>query len=419
MTFEPLTLFRDKREGVVIFGILFLIFCLHVSFEYIKYQSFTQYKVHKTVGVVENIYQKINKNNNPYHVLRLKTDSFTIYSTLWKKPLHVKRDSAIKFSFFTKNISFTDFLKKRFFTPTFKYKAIKTKETFSHTLFKFINKQHKTFQMQELYSALFLAKPIGKKLRAKVQNWGISHLIAISGFHLGVLFGVMFFIFKLFYKPLQDRFFPYRDLRFDLSIFIFFLLSFYLYLIDFTPSFLRAYVMSMLGFFFYMRYFKVVSFTNLSLTIALVLAFFPNLAFSVGFWFSVGGVFYIFLYFYHFKDSFSNLTHTILINIWVFLGMNVPVYWFFGYVSWQQFGSIILSILFVLFYPLAMVLHLFGIGGLLDEPLTALLHVSIEGRYIVLSDWYAIGYIILSLISIFNRYLATAVVLSGVVIFFM
>lgn len=419
MTFEPLYLFRDRKEGVIAFGALIVIFALHVSFIYFEYLNFSKYKVHRTKGIVENIYQKTNKNNKPYHVLRIKTDEFTIYSTTWKKPLHVKKNSSIKFSYFAKNVTFIDFLRKRFYAPTFKYQASKTQKNFSSTIAHFIEKQHEATQMKEFYLALFIAKPISKELRVKVQNWGISHLIAISGFHLGVLFGVLFFTIKLLYKPLQDRFFPYRDAKFDISLVVFLLLSFYLYLIDFTPSFLRAYVMSLLGFFFYVRYFKVVSFINLALTVTLILAFYPSLVLSIGFWFSVSGVFYIFLYFHHFQDKFSNLTHGILLNIWVFLGMNIPVYTIFGYVSWQQFGSIPLSILFVLFYPPAIVLHLLGVGGVLDGYLQQLLDVEFAGRYVELSSWSAFGYMILSLVSILNRYLAIFTICLGLIVFYM
>lgn len=403
----------------LVFGVIVFIFALHVSFLYLKFIDFKKQKVYQTTGVVEALYPKTNKNNKRYHVLRLKTNHFTIYSTSWKNPLHVKKDQLVNFSFLAKNVSFLDFLKKRFFAPTFKYSLAPSKQNSLTHFALFIKNQHQAKELQEFYLALFLAKPIGKELRIKVQNWGISHLIAISGFHLGVLFGVMFFLFKLIYKPMQDRFFPFRDIKVDLSIVIFCILCFYLYIIDFTPSFLRAYVMSLLGFFFFLRYFKVLSFTNLSLTIALILAFYPSMAFSVGFWFSVGGVFYIFLYFHHFQSRFSNILHAIFINIWVFLGMNVPVYWFFGYVSWQQFGSIPLSILFVPFYPFVMLLHLFGVGNLLDSMLTWLLHVNIGGKEIVLSSWHVGSYIVLSLVSIFNRFLAVATVCSGIVVFFM
>lgn len=416
MTFERLNVFNSKREGIIAFGILGLIFCLHVGFKFYEYKNFLSQNIHYE-GEVLSRYQKTNKNNKTYEVLKISTKNHTIYTTLWKKSLHVKQRDRISFKISKKNISFLDFLSNRFYAPIYALhvKDIK-KNTLKVKLINFIYSQHKSEDMKQLYSALFLASPINKNLRVKIQHWGISHLVAISGFHLGVIYGFLFFIFKIIYGFFQDKYFPYKDANFHIGLILFSILAFYAYLIDFAPSFLRAFVMSLLGFFFYLRYFKVLSFTTLSLTIAILLAFFPDLVLSIGFWFSVMGVFYIFLYVHHFKFKWYD---TIFLNIWVFLAMVIPVHFWFAYTSWQQFSSIILSIVFIVFYPLILCLHVIGYGGIFDEILEKFLNISFEGKEIFTPFWLFILYIALSIFSIFNRYLAIFTVGLGFLYFLM
>lgn len=414
MTFERLGLFSEKKEALIAFGLLTLIFFLHVSYKYYLYRDFLQHKSPLYNGTVLSFYEKRNINNRPYHVLKISTPNQTIYTTLWKKHLHVKVGSHIEFRIIQKNITFLDFLSKKFYAPIYAL-HVKKGKTIRFKIKNFISNQHEDEQMSQLYSALFLATPIDKNLRQKIQNWGISHLVAISGFHLGVIYGAMFFLLKIIYGFFQNRYFPYRDLNFDIGIFIFIVLAFYAYLIDFAPSFLRAFVMSLVGFYFYIRYFRVISFMTLAVSVAFLLAFFPYLLLSLGFWFSVMGVFYIFLYLHHFKFKWWD---SIFVNIWVFLAMVIPVHGWFAYTSWQQFGAILLSIVFVLFYPLAFLLHVIGYGGVLDSQIIKLLNISSGGADISTPLWLVGVYLILSLGSILNRYLAIFTVSLGALYFF-
>lgn len=395
----------------MVFGILFFIFCLQVWFKYLQFQDFKHAKSHILQGIIETKYQKISKKNKPYYVLRLKSNDNIIYTTSWRKRLHVDIGDEVSFHLVSKNISFLDYFAKRFYAPAFKFKKISSSKTLRKKIQDFIQIQHKNPQMAQLYSALFLATPINKSLRKKIQNWGISHLVAISGFHLGVLYAVFFFILKMIYGFFQNKYFPYKNANFDIGILLFFVLAFYAFLIDFAPSFLRALMMSLVGFIFYIRYFKVLSFTTLSLSVGLLLAFFPSLSLSLGFWFSVMGVFYIFLYFHHFKNL--KLLDGILINIWVFLAMIIPIHGWFGYTSWQQFGAIILSIVFIVFYPFAIFLHIIGYGDLLDNLIVKLLDIQYTGIDIKISFWIVGLYLALSILSIFNRFLAIFLVLCG------
>ena len=62
------------------------------------------------------------------------------------------------------------------------------------------NKKDLYDDIKELFNALFLATPINKSLRDKCVDFGVSHLIALSGFHLGVLSFVLYWVVYLFYK---------------------------------------------------------------------------------------------------------------------------------------------------------------------------------------------------------------------------
>lgn len=413
MTIAHLKLFKSLKEVVIAFGFISLIFCANIYLSYYNYKNFTTSK-HSYKGVVLNAYGKISKKSKPYQVAKISTKDFTIYTTFWKKSSYVKPHEGIEFKIFKKNITFKDYFSKSFYAPIYQIKTKKI-ENLKHDLEIFIKSQHQNSQIGELYSALFLATSISKDMRNSIQRWGVSHLVAISGFHLGVIYGSLYFLLKIIYGYFQDRFFPYRNIRFDLGIFIFVLLGFYLYLIDFAPSFLRAYVMSFLGLLFYFRHFKVLSFFNLALAVCLILGFFPYLIFSIGFWFSVMGVYFIFLYLHHFSFKWWD---TIFINIWVFLALIIPVHVWFGYTSWQQFGATILSIVFIFFYPFAVVLHLINQGGLMDKGLEYFFSISFKGVEIFTPIWVFVSYIILSLASFFSRYLAIFTVSLGLIFFF-
>jgi Predicted membrane metal-binding protein len=67
--------------------------------------------------------------------------------------------------------------------------------------------------------------------RDKFAITGISHLLSISGFHFGIVFAIVFALFSIF---------PNKWVRFVLlSLFMFF----YLCIIDFPPSGIRAFIM--------------------------------------------------------------------------------------------------------------------------------------------------------------------------------
>ncbi len=412
MTLQRLELFNTKKEIVLSLAFLTLILSLHLLYIFYQYKTFLNSKT-KVDGEVRLVYEKLNKKGMPYTIAKIKTNEFTIYTKIHKK---LSNNDKIRFNLYKKRVSFSDFLSKKFYAPTYKIELLKNNSPtkLKHKLQTIIQNQHENKELKELYSALFLATQIDKKLREKIQNWGISHLVAISGFHLGVIYFNLFFILKLLYGYIHNRFLPYRNINFDLGIVIFCMLNFYTYLLEFSPSFLRALTMGLIGFFIYNRHLKVLTFANLAISGSLLVVLFPHLLMSLSFWFSIMGVFYIFLYLHHF--NFSKLDF-IFINIWVYLGMIIPTHYFFPYISLQQVLSVPLSIIFTIFYPLSLLLHLIGYGGVFDELLKAFLDIKFQGHFVLIPQWVFLGYIALSLLSIKNRYLAFFVILCPTILF--
>ncbi|EIV6476778.1 ComEC/Rec2 family competence protein, partial [Campylobacter lari] len=125
------------------------------------------------------------------------------------------------------------------------YDFNKTKTQKENTLIRYFLNQHHNEKIKEFYGALFFAKNVSSELRNDVNFYNIAHLIAISGYHLGLLFSFCFLIFAPLYAFFHKRYFPYRSLKLDISIFAFSLLIFYIFLIDFSPSYTRALLMSL------------------------------------------------------------------------------------------------------------------------------------------------------------------------------
>ncbi len=414
MTRFKVSLFKSKKEIFFSFAILLFIFFFNIFLEYKNYEKLTASKYYRTKAYVLNQYKK-KRGKREYFVLKLKTPKDAVFYTTNYEDLKNIKNREIFLTVVTKNISFLDYL-KGFYAPSFDIRLYPKEHSFKDFLQDFISSSHSESEMRELFLALFLGEPISKDLRGKIQFLGVSHLIAISGFHLGVLFSLFFFLINIFYKPLQDRFFPYRNRRFDISVLVMIVLFFYLYMLDFIPSLLRAFVMMVLGFLFYLRAIEVFSFTTLLTAVLLIISFFPKLLFSIGFWFSVSGVFYIFLFLKYFK-SFGKTSVFILLNFWVFFMMMPIVHYFFPIFSFYQLFSPFISMIFVVFYPLELLLHFMGLGDILDGTILKLF--SLKGKiYNFKTDlWFLALFVFVNIAAVFQRVFFVLFILLFIIYF--
>ena len=390
-------LFINYKERIFAAATLFIVFMINISYEYYKYQKVVASKFYETKAEVLNQYRK-----NGHWVLKLKSkDGFKFYTTSKEdlKDLRGREVDALLIK--TKyKISFLDFL-KGFYAVSY-IKGVFPKESLKEKISSFFQAQHKSILTKELYNALFLAKPISKELREKLSFFGLSHLVAISGFHLGLIASFLFMIFYFFYKPLQQKFFPYRNRVFDAMIVISFITLLYVLFLGQVPSLIRAFVMMIFGIFLYIRNVEVLSFETLFWAVLSILALFPKLFFSIGFWLSVSGVFYIYLFLHYFKNLNRYLLF-ILLNFWVYFAMIPIVHYIFYNFSYMQLFSPIISMVFIIFYPLSIFLHIFGFGGVFDRYLLDFFNLSFDKLYFKTSFWFLVLYILISLLSIYKK----------------
>ena len=344
---------------------------------------------------MENIYPK-----DRYDVLKISTDDFTFFTSI-NKDNPLKKFDHIKANIITTKIDFISYL-KGFYTKTINIYTDHKPHPKSN-IYQKIQNQHTNKNITEIYGALYLATNSNPILRDTFANYGVSHLVAISGFHLGIISLMIFWICKLLYKPLQNRYFPYRNAKADILMLTMVVLFSYLYYINFVPSFLRAFVMFMIGVYLLRHHIKLISFSTLLLTILFIISLFPKLLFSLSLWLSVGGVFYIFLFIKYFKEL-NKIVAFLFFNLWIFLVLNPIIHYFFGVATYEQLLSPVVTVLFTLFYPISLFLHLFEFGDLFDSFLEIWLLKEVNSIEIFTNIYFFVFYICISIVSIFYKY---------------
>ncbi|WP_276882380.1 ComEC/Rec2 family competence protein [Campylobacter cuniculorum] len=415
MTLFRNSFFSQNKEFLFLFAVCLSIFIFNISLEYKNFLEFKQSKHHFIEdAILLQSSTKMNSKNKQYFVLKIKNKEFSFYTTTYKD-LNLSKNQHLSLRIITKNLSFKDYLSKKFYVPSYDLKPLQIKA--QNAFISYFLNQHKNTKIKEFYGALFFALDISSELRRDINHYGIAHLIAISGYHIGLLFTLTFFILAPLYGFFQKRYFPYRNLKFDLSLIIFILLLVYAYFIGFVPSFTRSLIMAFFGFYLLMKNIKIFSFLTLFISVCIAISLYPKLLFSVGFLFSVLGVFYIFLYIHHFSKYFNTFTNIILLNFWTFFAMTLPVLYFFPLISYQQILGVFLSMIFVFFYPCVLFLHLIGFGGILDEILLIFLNFKLTATEIHLNFWIFLVYILSALLSIRFAILALFCVFSNLIAF--
>jgi len=418
MQLQKIELFKTKKEFLI-----FLTTCLFILFyslliEYNNYKTLTRFDSTVVKAKVLKQYKKTKQTSNKkiktYQVLKLKAENGFSFYTSRSKNFEDAKGKTLHLEIYAGEISFYEYM--TYFYSYSKVLSIENVHSLNQILNNYISSVHNDQNITSIYQALYTATPLNKELQNIFSTLGVSHLLAISGFHLGVLAAVLFFMFKLPYKAIQKRFFPYRSYRVDSFIFISITLLLYLIFLDSPPSLMRAFTMLVIGFFLYDRGYKVISMQTLLLTVMILLAFFPRLFFSIGFWLSASGVFYIFLFLIHFKHL-SKFWQFILVPFWVYITMFVFSVAIFENFSLYHPLSVIWTSLFTLFYPLSIFLHLVGFGDLLDAPLKYLLDLSSTGAKVALDLKYFLLHIVLSIVSIYKKKLIYILLFESVVIF--
>ena len=396
-------LFLNHKERLAFFLFLLGVLICTLGYKYYQFHTLKSQKFPQIQASVILQYQK-TKEQKRYFVLKLKSDFGTFYTTSWEDLKNLK-NKKVSLKLILEKVNFWDFI-KGFYAPSFQL-ALLQEEDFRKPLRDFILQQHQTLLMGEYYLSLFLSDPLPLPWRELAQSYGIAHIFAISGYHTGILSALGFLILSWIYTPLHKHYFPYRNRYFDLGVIVLSLLIGYYFLLTQSPSYLRALAMSCIAFFLLFRGLDILRLESFFWSIAILLAFFPSLIFSIGFYFSCLGVLYIFLFFKYFKIPHSFLQkflYGLSINISTFFLMGIVVYYFFPPFSPLSLSSILLTPLFSLYYPFVFIAHFIGFGGLLDSVL--LWWVSLKTHTIILqpSFYLFIFCNFLTILAIFYRY---------------
>ena len=375
--------------------VLITILLINISIEYSKYQELIDDEVYETKVKVLNIYPK-----KDYNILRLSASNFDFFTNIDKSESVEKLD-ILNILILSKNISFLDYL-KGFYAKSIIFKKIEKQNSFKDEIIKKIDSNHEDNITKELFQALFLAIPISKELRDICTNYGISHLIALSGFHLGVLSFVIYWIFYFPYTYLHKKYFLYRNKKYDLLLISISFLFFYLILTNVVPSLLRAFVMFVFAIFLLRYNIKLFSYTTLFIVFLIVISLFPKYFFSLGFWFSIIAVFYIFLFLQYFS-KLNKYLQIVLFNLWMFLIFNPIVHFYFPQTSYEQFLSPLITILFTFFYPFEIFAHIFDFAIYFDGFIKKFLYWDMYVYNVETPFYFFIVYLMFSLASIFYK----------------
>lgn len=365
-----LALFSSYKSFLLFSFFLIFIISFRLFFIFNEYKEFIEKPFFYTKVKVIDAYIKRDIKNRPYQVLKVKSkEGLTFYTA--SSTLQLLKDYSLRLQLFPSNkISFLDYLGLFYIKSKIKSKT-KIKSPYPKL-------EHQNILVNSFYGAIFFATPIDKELRESISKLGVSHLVALSGFHLGILWGVFYAILVFIYQFFQQKYFPYRYSLIDIGSLVLILLAIYLLYVNMPPSLIRAYAMVLFGWFLIVLGVEVKSFSFLFITSLIILTIFPTLINSLGFLFSLTGVFYIFLilkYFENFNKWFITL---FFIPVGIYILMLPVVHLIFPITSLAQLLSPILSLLFIPFYPFAIFLHILGLGNLLDNYLLALFEFSLN-----------------------------------------
>ena len=400
---EKPKLFLSVKEFWIVVSIFLLLLLVRLSFIYHEYKNFTQKEFYFTQVEVLQQYKK-SKNGKTYTILRVysKVLDLNFFTRTYRDEKFLDKELRLKL-FPHKKMTFFSYLGSSFIASKINNVYPKAKD-FKSVLLEKIAEQHTSPQIVDFYQAIFLATPLQKELRKQVSILGVSHLIALSGFHLGILWGVLFFLFRPFYRLAQQHHFPYRFDLIDVGFFVLLLLGWYVWFVDSPPSLLRSYTMMVMGWGVLILGIELLTFTFLATMIMMLLLLFPKMLLSLAFWFSVLGVFYIFLLVERFK-TLNKFMMMLLISFGIFMLMLPIVHMIFPITSTLQLYSPFLSLAFTPFYPLSILAHLIGYGGVFDGLLLELFSLESETMEIKLDIIYGVGYLILSFGAIWSRWI--------------
>lgn len=394
----------NENKFLYLFLLFVFIIRLHISF--LGYLDFRYGKFKNVNAKVVNQYIKHGKRGD-YYVLKLKNSSLMFYTTSRENLKNIINEN-VKLTIITSKISFKDYM-FTFYAPSFNIKLLPVSKAD-----EYIEKQHPEKETADVFKALFLGESISHKTRQELSTLGVSHLVALSGLHLGFLSVFLYVFLTPFYKLFQTRF-PYRNRFADLAAAVFVIEFLYLYITGFPPSLIRAYILEIVVFLYAYNLQNPFSLKVLITVFFLSLIIFGSKVFSLGYFLSILGVFYIYLFFRYYRPTFIN---SVILSFYMFLNMFVVSHMFFGNFNLYQLFSPVINILFTLFYPFEIFLHMIGFGGVFDSVLEKFLHFGDYFVTVKIPLWFGLFFILGSVFAFFSKKLFYGINLVSLLIIF-
>lgn len=388
---ERIDLF-DLKSGSLFTLFLLLVASLSLFWEYHKYRDLTRFD--DPLVRAEVIDQEVRLiNDKPKTSIKLRLENGSTCRCAMGPYLRDLRGREVQVELQVANVTFLDYL-RGFRTRgviTEVYPPLSLKERWYGT----IASAHEDQTMKELYGALFVATPMSQEFQTLVGAMGLSHILSISGYHFGILSLIAYFFLRPAYRWTQTRWFPYRHGNRDLFFIVLGLLFLYLWALEFIPPMMRSFGMIAVGYWLYDRGIKIVSFQTLLVTVGVLLAFFPKLFFSLGFWFSSFGVLSIFI-FIRYYGHWKHWQIFLILHVWCYLVLLPISLAVFGTFSGWHVASIPLALAFNLYYPSVLALHLTPWGNGFD-PYLLKLFASAEVKGVTIPLAVGVASVVLAL----------------------
>ena len=314
------------------------------------------------------------------------------------KNTEIERNGKLDFYSLIKNINIVGFGNEDDIISTEKY---------SKTIFDKIKIKAKLVLdgfLSEDYSELAYTMLFGDKANLNEDIYdvysasGISHLLAVSGLHVGFVVTLLGLFLSLFKLKDKSRFII-------ISVFVFL----YAFMCEWTTSVTRAFIMTVILLFSKLRKTKYDSLSSLAFAGLIILFINPISIFDVGFMLSFSAVASIIIFSRTFTNFFSKFLHiklasAISVSLAASIGTNLVIMLSFDKLSLFSIVTNcivipIASVAFMLMFTfvlLGMVIYPLGIGSFLFEPLMKVVTgvgtiagvVSLAG----LNNWLVLGF---------------------------
>lgn len=392
-----MNLFENRRGWIVFFGLCSILFCFMLALNFYRYQTY----MHST-NLRAKVLAQYTKGEKL--VLKLRTSEGQILYTTSKEDLKDLTHREILLYGKSAPCDFLSSLKSCFFI-TYSLSLLPRSPT---PLLSWVDSQHNDLGIARVYESLFFATTLPKEWREWSSKLHISHLFAISGLHLGILAWVLYLLLEKPYTFFQSRYFTYRNKTFDIGAIVLLCLLAYVWILNFPPALIRAFVMSVVGLIFLWSHIRLLSFSFLLFCVMVILALFPQFMLNFGFWFSVCGVYFILLFFKYFHTQLHGFLKfiyiAVLLNTFLFFQMLPLSHWVFPLFCISSLYAIGLSILFPLFFILALFAHILGVGWIFDGILHQALLWELPAKNISTPLYFALPYLILCILALKYRW---------------